>query len=81
VVLILGSMCLIAPDSRSQTSRNGPGSPTLHVLMIFNEGKDVPGNIILEQAVRTEMLKLVTNRIEFSPEYLDVSHVSDTLPV
>jgi len=45
--------------------------------MIFNEGKDVPGNIILEQAVRTEMLKLVTNRIEFSPEYLDASHFSD----
>ena len=45
--------------------------------MIFNESKDVPGNIMLEQAVRTEMQKLATNRIEFSTEYLDASHFSD----
>jgi len=31
--------------------------------MIFNEGKDVPGNIILEQAVRSEMQKGGTNQI------------------
>ena len=45
--------------------------------MIFNESKDVPGNIMLEQAVRAEMQKAVTNRIEFLAEYLDASHFSD----
>jgi signal transduction histidine kinase len=45
--------------------------------MIFNEGKDVPGNIMLEQAVRAEMQKAGSNRIEFLAEYLDASHFSD----
>ncbi len=50
---------------------------TKKVLMIFNESKDVPGNIMLEQAVRTDMQKGCTNRIEFLTEYLDASHFSD----
>ena len=45
--------------------------------MIFNEGKDVPGNIVLEQAVRTELQRSCTNRIEFLTEFLDASHFSD----
>ncbi len=45
--------------------------------MVFNESKDVPGNIVLEQAVRAEMQKDSTNRIEFLAEYLDASHFSD----
>jgi signal transduction histidine kinase len=45
--------------------------------MVFNESKDLLGNIILEQAVRAEMQKGVTNRIEFLAEYLDASHFSD----
>jgi signal transduction histidine kinase len=45
--------------------------------MIFNESKDVPGNILLEQAVRSEMQRAGTNRIEFLTEYLDASHFSD----
>jgi len=48
-----------------------------HVLMIFNESKDVPGNIVLEQVVRAEMQKGSTNRIVFLSEYLDASHFSD----
>ena len=46
--------------------------------MIFNESKDVAGNIVLEQAVRAEMQKHNTNRIEFLAEYLDAGHFSDT---
>ena len=45
--------------------------------MIFSEGKDMPGNVMLEQAVRAEMQKLSTNRIEFFTENLDASHFSD----
>jgi signal transduction histidine kinase len=55
------------------------GSPPLkRVLMLFSEGKDVPGNIMLEQAVREQMQKASTNRIEFLSEYLDASHFSGT---
>jgi len=45
--------------------------------MLFSEAKDVQGNIMLEQAVRTEMQKASTNRIEFLTEYLDASHFAD----
>ena len=41
--------------------------------MIFNESKDVPGNIVLEQALRGEMQKAGAGRIEFLTEYLDVA--------
>lgn len=37
----------------------------------------MPGNVMLEQAVRAEMQKLSTNRIEFFTENLDASHFSD----
>ncbi len=66
-----------APVGQAQTSNRPPGLPVKRVLMIFNEGKDVPGNIVLEQVVRAEMQKVFTNRIEFLDEYLDASHFSD----
>jgi signal transduction histidine kinase len=75
--LFLVLTCLLTARSRAQVPQTTPASQVIHVLMIFNESKDVPGNIMLEQAVRTEMQKLVTSRIEFSSEYLDASHFSD----
>ena len=65
------------PVGQAQTSNGQPGLPVKRVLMIFNESKDVPGNIVLEQAVRAEMQQAASNRIEFSAEYLDASHFSD----
>ena len=50
---------------------------TKRVLMLFAEAKDLPGNIILEQALRAEMSRLSTNRIETFAEHLDASHFSD----
>ncbi|HKW30730.1 MAG TPA: ABC transporter substrate binding protein [Verrucomicrobiae bacterium] len=66
-----------SPVGRAQTPNGMQGLPVKRVLMIFNESKDVPGNIVLEQAVRAEIQKAVTNRIEFLAEYLDASHFSD----
>lgn len=77
LTVVSGLMGLSALDCRAQASNGTHVPQILHVLMIFNEGKDVPGNIVLEQAVRTEMQKLVTNRVEFSSEFLDASHFSD----
>jgi signal transduction histidine kinase len=64
-------------DCAAQSATNQESIRPKKVLMVFNEGKDVPGNILLEQAVRTEMQKNSTNRIEFLTEYLDASHFSD----
>jgi len=75
--LILGLMFFGVPDSHAQALTNELGVPAKRVLMIFNESKDVPGNILLEQALRAEMQQVLTNRIEFSSEYLDASHFSD----
>lgn len=64
-------------DGFAQSATGRESSRPKRVLMIFNESKDVPGNIVLEQAVRGEMQKAGTNRIEFLAEYLDASHFSD----
>jgi signal transduction histidine kinase len=75
--LIFGLMSFGASNSQAQALTNEAGVPGKRVLMIFNESKDVPGNILLEQAVRAEMQKAFTNQIEFLTEYLDASHFSD----
>ena len=55
---------------------NLANSQPKRVLMLFSEAKDVPGNIMLEQAVKAEMLKDSTDPVVFSSEYLDASHFS-----
>jgi C4-dicarboxylate-specific signal transduction histidine kinase len=52
-----------------------PGSN--RVLIIFSEGKDLPGNVVLEQAVRTELPKKSAEPTEFFTEHLDASRFSD----
>lgn len=75
--LVFSLISFDASDSQAQASTDVRGLPVKRVLMIFNEGKDVPGNIVLEQAVRTELQRACTNRIEFLTEFLDASHFSD----
>ncbi len=65
------------PDCPAQNAPGGEISKAKRVLMIFREGKDLPGNVMLEQAVREEMQKFSTNRIEFFVENLDARHFSD----
>ena len=48
------------------------------VLMLFSEGRDTPGNLMLEESIREEMQKASTNPIEFYSEHLDSSRFSDT---
>jgi signal transduction histidine kinase len=74
------AVLLLAMFSRSDClaqGATGQNSAAKRVLMLFTESKDVPGNILMEQAVRAEMQKADTNRIEFLSEYLDASHFSD----
>jgi len=73
----LGLTIFIRQDAPAQAAASRDGSRLERVLMIFNESKDVLGNIVLEQVVRAEMQKAASNRIEFLTEYLDASHFSD----
>ena len=45
--------------------------------MIFSEGKDLPGNVLLEQAVRAAFQKGTTKPTEFFTEHLDANRLSD----
>lgn len=45
--------------------------------MIFSEARDLPGNVLMEQAVRQELLAGSTNNIEFFTEGLDTSRFPD----
>lgn len=47
------------------------------VLMLFSEARDLPGNVLMDQGVREEMLAHSTNRIEFFTESMDASHFPD----
>src|ERR1035437_7218421 len=42
-------------DGAAQSENGGPNSRPKRILMLFSESKDVPGNILREQAVRAEM--------------------------
>ena len=60
----------------AQSPAGQPIPQPKRVLMLFSEGKDVPGNLMMEQAVRTEMQKASPYAIEFLTEYLDATHFS-----
>ena len=70
---------LIAVSSFSAPAPRPPQRATepLRVLLIFSEGKDLPGNVLLEQAVRTAFDQGSSKRAEFYTEHLDASRFSD----
>lgn len=76
ILLAVNWMCLVAPEGRAQNG-GGNNSHAKRVLLIFSESRDLPGNVLMEQAMRTEMLKDNTNRIEFFTESLDSAHFPD----
>lgn len=73
----LAAACYLMISSVSrgeaQTSNDVETASTKHVLMIFSEARDLPGNVLMEQAVKQEMLAHSTNNIEFFTESLDAS--------
>src|SRR5260370_37281384 len=46
-------------------------------LMLFSDSRDLPGNMMMDQAVRPEMVGHSTNRIEFFAENLDANRFAD----
>jgi len=76
VLLVCCLAWLGALSGRAQSSNllNGADfTGNKRVLMIFSEARDLPVNVTMEQAVRTEILRDNTNRVEFFSESMDAS--------
>ncbi len=69
--------CLVLLPSRLTAQSTNGNETTKHVLMLFSEARDLPGNVLMEQAVRHEILAHSTNNIEFFTESLDASRFPD----
>jgi len=68
--------CLWPNSDWAQTPGRSSGAATNRVLLIFSEARDLPGNVMMEQAARGAMLANTTNRIEFFSESMDASRFS-----
>ena len=70
--LVVCGLTVTGTGSAQEALRNEAGPPK-KILMVFSESRDVPGNAMMEQALRPEMEKLSTNRLEFYVENLEFS--------
>lgn len=61
-------------NSQAQTTSRGENTSAKRVLLIFSEARDLPGNVMMEQSVRAEVLKNATNQVDFYTESLDAVH-------
>ena len=75
----MGWVGLMLPPGWAQSAGGGDSSHLKRVLLIFSEARDLPGNAMMEQSVKAEMLGTSTNRIEFFTESMDASHFSDPM--
>jgi signal transduction histidine kinase len=62
----------------AQDTNNDESLPTKHVLLLFGEAQDLPGNVLMEQAVRQVMTAGSTNHIVFYTESMDAGRFPDT---
>jgi signal transduction histidine kinase len=75
--LVFGLMFSAVTICPAQNSDNMPVARTKRVLLIFGDSRDLPGNVMLEQAVRSELQNHASDRIEFFAESLDASRFPD----
>ena len=70
-------ICLLCLTGRAQAPAQTTGSEVAprpeRVLLIFSEASDLPGNAMMEQALRAEIQAHSTNEVEFFTENLDAS--------
>lgn len=60
-----------------QGSSGSPEVRSKRVLILYNEGPYIPGNISLQQAFQAKLEELTTNRVDFFEEHLYSRHFSD----
>jgi signal transduction histidine kinase len=71
VAVILALWFFAAGDAQAQSTNVIFSPRAKHVLMIFGEARDLPGNVMMEHGAQAEMFNESTNRIEFFTESLD----------
>jgi signal transduction histidine kinase len=76
-MLVLVSTLISRLDGMAQSATGREVSRPKRVLILFNEGRDTPGNITLQQAFQAELQELSTNQIDFFEEHLYARHFSD----
>ena len=76
--LVLTLLMAGRPAALAQNVGPQQTSPPKRILMLFSEGINLPGLLMLEQAMQTEMQRVSTNRLEFFVENLDLSQFPDT---
>lgn len=79
LLILMPGIFLEACNLQAQPSTNIYGAPIKHVLMLFSEGRETPGGLMLEQSIQAEMQKHSTNSIEFYVERMDVGRFSDAM--
>lgn len=74
MILAIICVCLILPQGRAQNTGGEAGPQTKRVLLIFSDARNLPGNVLLEQSIRTEMANGSTNQIELYSESMDAGN-------
>lgn len=68
---LMGMLFVMIVAGAAQETKEDDRIPVRKVLILFSEARDLPGNTMLEQAVRTRMLQDSRFRVEFYVESLD----------
>ncbi|MEY2427275.1 MAG: hypothetical protein QOJ40_160, partial [Verrucomicrobiota bacterium] len=76
-VALLGLMLFRSSLCDAQEAQAPSISPAKKVLILFSEAKDLPGNTLMDRALRDEIQKHSTNRIDFFTENQDAGRFSD----
>ena len=70
---LLLAVCFIFPaGAQNETNQKEMVRPK-RILLIFGESRDLPGNVMMEQAARAEIIRNSTNHVEFYAENMDSS--------
>lgn len=73
IFFAISLVCLPMSQGWAQSAGGAESVSPKRVLLIFGEGRDLPGNVMMEQSLRAELLQDSTNRIEFFTESMDAS--------
>ena len=76
--LVLTLLMAGRPAGLTQNATPLLTAPPKRILMLFSEGINLPGLLMLEQTIQTEMQRGCSNRLEFFVENLATSQFPDT---
>jgi len=77
ILFAMAWLGLLPPPVGAQSAGGGDRARPKRVLLVFSEARDLPGNTLMEQAVKAAVLGNSTNRVEFFIESMDAAHFAD----